>query len=362
MRVVVTGADGFLGWHTLVRLRAMTEHHVIPVDVRNWHELSELVATADAVLHFAGVNRASDQEVEEGNAQLARDLADAVHRAPGAPTIVYANTIQAGNGTPYGTGKAQAATILREAAAARGVAFADVVLPNLFGEHGRPDYNSFVATFAHKVVVGEPPEVQDREVGLLHVQDAAQMFIDQLTTVGESMVNPAATTTTVGHVLDTFRAQFEVYQRGEIPELATRLDVNLFNTLRAAMFPARYPIPLVRHTDPRGSLVETVRAHGSEGQTFVSTTVPGVTRGQHFHLRKVERFVVVGGEARIALRKVLTNEVISFDVDGSSPVIVDMPTLWAHSITNTGDGELTTLFWTNELFNPQDPDTYPEDV
>jgi len=362
MRVVVTGAEGFLGWHTRVRLRALTDHEVIPVDLGNWADLRELVGSADAVLHFAGVNRAPDREVEEGNAQLARALADALDQASGTPTIVYANTIQAGNGTPYGTGKAEAASILRDAATAQGSAFSDVVLPNLFGEHGRPNYNSFVATFAHKVVGGEPPEVQDREVGLLHVQDAAQAFIDQLDSTGVQKVHPDATTTGVATVLETFRSQYEVYQRGDIPALRSRLEVNLFNTLRAAMFPPQYPIPLVRHTDLRGSLVETVRAHGSEGQTFLSTTVPGVTRGQHFHLRKVERFVVVAGQAEISLRKVLTDEVVTFNVDGSSPVIVDMPTLWAHKITNTGDGELTTMFWTNELFNSQDTDTYPEDV
>lgn len=362
MRLVMTGAEGFLGWHTRVRLQALTDHDVIPVDVGNWDRLPELVAGADAVLHFAGINRASDQEVEEGNAQLARDLAAAVSRAPGAPAIVYANTIQAGNDTPYGRGKELASTILGEAASAKGAPFADVVLPNLFGEHGRPAYNSFVATFAHKVVAGEQPEVQDREVGLLHVQDAAQAFIDQLEGAGQRVVHPEATATSVAEVLEILASQFRVYQRGEIPALPSRLHVNLFNTLRAAMFPAHYPIPLVRHTDPRGSLVEAVRAHGSEGQTFVSTTVPGVTRGQHFHLRKVERFVVVGGQARISLRKVLTDEEVVFDVDGSSPAIVDMPTLWAHKITNTGNGELTTMFWTNELFNPQDTDTYPEEV
>ena len=362
MRVVMTGADGFLGWHTRVRIRALTDHEAIPVDVANWDSLRELVGSADAVLHFAGINRASDREVEDGNADLARELADAVRSAPGSPAIVYANTIQAGSGTPYGTGKALASTILGEVASAKGSPFADVLLPNLFGEHGRPDYNSFVATFAHKVVAGECPEVQEREVGLLHVQDAAQAFIDELGGVGRRVVHPAATTTSVATVLEILTTQFEVYRRGEIPALPSRLHVNLFNTLRAAMFPAHYPIPLVRHTDHRGSLVETVRAHGSEGQTFVSTTVPGITRGQHFHLRKAERFVVVGGQARISLRKVLTDEVVTFDVDGSSPTIIDMPTLWAHKITNTGDGELTTMFWTNELFYPQDTDTYPEAV
>ena len=362
MRVVVTGAEGFLGWHTRVRLRALTDHEVIPVGVANWHMLPDLVGSADAVLHFAGVNRGPDVEVEQGNARLARDLADAVKRAPGAPALVYANTIQAGNGSPYGTGKALAATILGEAASAKGSASANVVLPNLFGEHGRPNYNSFVATFAHKVAMGEHPEVQDRDVGLLHVQDAARVLIDALDGTGRRRVDPKGTPTSVTTVLEILTSQFEVYRRGEVPALPSPLHVNLFNTLRAAMFPAHYPMPLVRHTDRRGSLVETVRAHGSEGQTFVSTTVPGITRGQHFHLRKAERFVVVGGQARISLRKMLTDQVLTFEVDGSSPAVVDMPTLWAHKITNTGHGELTTMFWTNELFNPQDTDTYPEDV
>ena len=165
MRVVMTGADGFLGWHTGVRMRALTDHEVIPVDLANWDSLGALVGSADAVLHFAGINRASDRGVEDGNADLARELADAVRSAPSALAIVYADTIQAGNGTPYGTGKALASTILGEVASAKGSPFADVLLPNLFGEHGRPDYNSFVATFAHKVVTGEHPEVQDRELG-----------------------------------------------------------------------------------------------------------------------------------------------------------------------------------------------------
>lgn len=362
MRVLMTGADGFLGWHTRARLRARTDHELIPVDMKDWANLPALVSSADTVIHFAGINRASAREVEDGNAQLANDVAEAVRRSPQAPAIVYANTIQAGNGTPYGNGKWLAASILGGVAEERDSPFADVVLPNLFGEHGRPEYNSFVATFAHKVISGEGAWVQDREVELLHVQDAAEVFINQIGGLGSRQVRPEGTTTTVATVLAILTEQFQIYRRGEIPALPSRLHVNLFNTLRAAMFPASYPIPLVRHTDPRGSLVETVRAHGSEGQTFVSSTAPGITRGQHFHLRKIERFVVVGGHARIALRRVLTDEAVSFDVDGAAPVIVDMPTLWAHKITNTGHAELTTMFWTNELFKPEDPDTYREDV
>ena len=108
--------------------------------------------------------------------------------------------------------------------------------------------------------------------------------------------------------------------------------------------------------------MEAVKAHGGAGQTFFSTTRPGVTRGQHFHLAKVERFVVVRGEAEIALRRVLHDDVVRFRVSGRDPVVVDMPTMWAHSITNVGSDELLTLFWANEVFDPARPDTYAETV
>jgi len=163
-------------------------------------------------------------------------------------------------------------------------------------------------------------------------------------------------------VFDTVQRFNELYATGDVPPLLTDLDLDLFNTLRAARFPAHYPMALSPRTDERGSLVEVVRAHGSQGQTFVSTTKPGITRGEHFHLRKVERFVVLSGHARISLRKLFTDEVVSFDVTGAAPAIIDMPTMWVHNITNTGASELTTLFWTHELFDPASPDTFPQAV
>lgn len=358
MRILVTGSAGFLGWHTRVRLDVTTSHEVVAVDRDEWSQLDELIAGADAVLHLAGINRADDDEVRDGNIRIAQDLGRALSRASSVRSVVYANTVHAGNGTPYGTGKERAAEVLRSASAARGATFTDVVLPNLFGEHGRPNYNSFVATFVHAVVGGQTPQVEDRDVELLHVQDAAQALIDAISGDGGS-THPQGTATTVAGVLDTFREQFDCYRSGEIPELRTDLDLRLFNTLRAAMFPDHYPMPLTWRTDERGELVEVVRARGSAGQTFLSHTRPGATRGNHFHLRKMERFAVVAGTARITLRRALTDEVVVFDVAGDSPVVVDMPTGWVHAITNTGDSDLTTAFWTSELYDPDDADTYP---
>lgn len=368
MKVLLTGAGGFLGWHTRARLRALTDHEVVAVGRDRFVDLAELTRGVDAVVHVAGVNRGGAGEVEQGNVTLAENVADAVRASGTVSRLVFANSIQTGNDTPYGTGKARASDVLAAAAADVGAHYVDVALPNLFGEHGRPRYNSFVATFVDDVIAGREPQVDDREVELLHVQAAAQVLIDALGEPGDRLT-PPGTPTTVRTVLDTLRSFNELYRTGDVPPLLTDLDVDLFNTLRAAKFPDHYPIPLTPRTDDRGSLVEVVRAHGGQGQTFVSTTHPGVTRGEHFHLRKVERFVVLGGQARISLRRLFDDpgtgadtRTVSFDVDGEHPVVVDMPTLWVHNITNTGSADLTTVFWTHELFDPAAPDTFAEPV
>ena len=361
MKVLLTGAAGFLGWHTRARLRAMTGHEAVPVTRSTWPDLDRLVADADAVIHMAGVNRGSDGEVREGNIALAEDLAAAVRSSGARPRIVFANSVQCGNLSPYGEGKAGAAAVLAGLAAELASPAVDVRLPNLFGEHGRPRYNSFVPTFVEAVMEGRTPSIENRPIELLHVQQAAQVLIDALE--GKpGVIEPRGTPTTVQAVFNKLVDFQRLYTSGDIPPLFCDLDVDLFNTLRAALFPSHYPIPLGARSDGRGSLVEIVRSHGGQGQTFVSSTRPGLTRGEHFHLRKIERFVVLAGRATIRLRRVFSPEIVTFTVSGVRPCIVDMPTLWTHNITNTGSSHLTTLFWTNELFDPDRPDTYPDSV
>ncbi len=357
MKILITGAAGFLGWHTRCRLHSLGGHEVVAVDRSNAEDLSQLAQGVDAVIHAAGINRASDTELNDGNVQLAADLLSALGTGP-LPPIVYANSIQAGNETPYGDGKAAAAQLLAKAAQERGSVFVDVRLPNLFGEGGRPNYNSFVATFIAKAIAGEDPTITDRELELLHAQGAAQALIDGLSATESGVVEPQGHTTSVVEVWEKLQQFHELYGRnGEIPAFTTQFDIDLFNSYRAALFPAQMPITLEPRVDPRGRLVETMRAHGSAGQIFVSTTKPGITRGDHYHLSKVERFVVLEGQARIAMRKLFSPEVVEFHVNGDEPVAVDMPTMWTHNITNTGDTVLVTQFWTNELFDPDRPDT-----
>jgi UDP-2-acetamido-2,6-beta-L-arabino-hexul-4-ose reductase len=208
---------------------------------------------------------------------------------------------------------------------------------------------------------GIPRVDADRELDLLHATDAAALLLGVDVPDPRGGAHPAVRRTVL-QIADQLSHFAAVYRSGEIPQLTDHFDVRLFNTYRSHCFPANSPLRLTRHTDARGSLVEAVKVHGGGGQTFCSSTVPGVTRGEHFHLAKVERFVVVRGEAEICLRRVLHDDVVRFRLSSDEPAVVDMPTMWAHNITNVGDGELMTLFWANDLFDPARPDTYPEPV
>lgn len=366
MKVAITGGHGFLGWHTACRLRAI--HNVEPIrlgreDLADAAHLASVVSSVDAVIHLAGVNRAdTDAEVEQGNITVARSLARALGTAGRPVDLVYANSVQADLDNPYGRGKSAAGVILADAAEAHGGHFADLLMPNLFGEHGRPDYNSFVATFAHEVVAGRRPQVTgDREIPLLHAQDAAAALI---AAVGGSVRHTVqAPSMAISEVLRMLEEFHELYAyRGEVPDISSPTRRNLFNTYRAAAFPAMWPISPKVHADDRGDLFETVRAHGGTGMAFMSTTRPGAKRGEHYHLRKVERFFVIKGEAEIQLRRLLHDDVVTIRLSGEQPSFVDMPTMWVHNIRNVGDSDLVTMFWSDQLLDPERPDQYPEMV
>jgi UDP-2-acetamido-2,6-beta-L-arabino-hexul-4-ose reductase len=362
-RAALTGGDGFLGWHTWGALRAQARAGAdIPVGARfDPVQAGQALSGAERFIHLAGVNRGSDDEVYAGNLLFADQVVSALRRVERPPAvIVYANSIQSALDNPYGRAKAAAADILAEAAAEVGAEFHNICFPNLFGEHGRPFYNSVVATFCHLLAQSGRPEVdQDRQLTLLHAQDAADLLTGAVA-LGEMAA--LSHQETVSGLLRRLTDLAAVYRRGEIPDLASRLDRDLFNTYRSFAPTLATGIALSAHADQRGAFVEILRCHGGGGQTSVSTTQPGVTRGQHFHRRKVERFVVLAGQGRIALRRLGHPDRLVFDVDGDQPVAVDMPTLWAHHITNTGSGPLYTAFWSNELFDPDHPDTYPEPV
>lgn len=359
----MTGAHGFLGWHTRAALQELGygTTTISLGDAFDVKKAASAISGSFRLIHLAGVNRGSDEAVREDNNRFATQLAEAIVRAEVPPAvIVYANSVQATNGSVYGNAKAAAADILRVAAAAVGSDFQDMLLPNLFGEHGRPFYNAVTATFSHMLAQGQTPSVtDDKELTLLHAQDAADLLTGA---AGVAAVRELEVSESVSGLLDRLIGMDATYRRGEIPDVAARFDRDLFNTYRSYSFPHQAPVKLTRHADARGSFFEIIRSHGGCGQSSFSTTESEIIRGDHFHRRKIERFTVLSGSATIALRKLYTEEVFEFQVTGDAPVAVDMPTMWSHKITNKGTDLLYTSFWTNDIFDPLAPDTIEEAV
>lgn len=364
--IAATGAGGFLGWHLRIRNFSRTGEDVRSIHLGDRFDLADATAAidgADRLVHVAGVNRGTAEEVAQGNRLMARQIAEALRNAPSRPeVVVFANSIQAGNGSEYGSAKQEAARILKDACKELGLTFVDLLLPNLFGEHGKPFYNSVVATFCHLTANGEAVQVQqDKELQLMHAQVAAEALLDAQ--VSRDLDFYRTRDITVSEIAQKLAGFHEIYSRSEIPDLTDAFDRDLFNTYRSFAFEARPAQPLEPRADQRGHLVETVKSHGGEGQTFFSTTRPGVVRGQHYHLRKIERFVVLAGEASLGLRRMFSTETMTINVNGEQPKAVDMPIGWVHNICNTGTNEdVLTQFWTNEIFNPDDTDTFYQEV
>lgn len=358
--IAISGRGGLVGWH----LRA-----VLHSQGRSWQDVDlrqvdptppaprHLAGVATAI-HVAGISRGSDHDVRDGNVELARRFVAALDAAGARPRrLVYADTGMRGP-SPYTEGKALAREVLSAAAGRWGAEFVDVVIQNVFGEHGTPYHNGVALTFCHRIARGERPSVDSDDVRtFVHAQDVAEALAD---TIDQTELDRRGTSMTIPELADRITAFAEVYGRGEIPALRSRFDRDLFNTYRSYAFAVSPVHELTAAVDERGAFTELVRAHGSAGQTGASTTLPGVTRGDHFHRRKIERFVVLQGEARIVLRRVLTRERQVLHVTGDHPVAIDMPTLWAHSITNTGSAPLVTVFWADELFDPIHPDTHED--
>jgi len=374
-RVAITGGAGFLGWHLRCAIRTrgwpepvVVEHACFDDPAR----LRDALAGVEVVVHLAGVNRGPEAEVEAGNPRLARLLVEALQATAAGRNrlhLLFSNSthgrdpsVPAASLTPYGRSKREANAILGEWAATTGARYTDIRFPHLFGEHGRPFYNSAVATFCHQLATGDTPKIiVDSEVELLHAQSACDLMLEAIEAGTGGPLSPQGLRMPVSEALARLQAMHATYADGTLPRFDTAFDLDLFNTLRSYRFPLHYPGRIALRSDARGHLFEAVKT-GHGGQCFASTTHPGVVRGNHFHRRKVERFLVAAGEATIRVRRMFTADAHAFEVRGDAPVYIDMPTLHTHDIRNTGQGELFTLFWSHEIFDPAAPDTYPEAV
>lgn len=371
MKVVITGAMGLIGWHASsylfaencgAKFKGLAEpYDIVRLDhaaFSNENRLKIALQNVDAVLHFAGVNRAPDHEVEKANPTIAKALVLACQAVGVTPHIVYANSTHSASDTPYGRSKRIAGEIFE----AFTPYYTDLILPHIFGECARPNYNNVTATLIDQVIAAKEPTVNpDGKVELLHAGVVAQAAIEAVAHKVYGSITPEPRPFSVPNLWAQLQTFHSHYLANTFPDFHDTFQVQLFNTYRAALYPSGFPRMLKINEDQRGTLFEAAKGGGG-GQSFLSWTKPGVTRGNHFHLHKVERFLVLQGKATIRIRRVLNDEVWEYPVSGEYPAVVDMPTLHTHSIENIGAEPLLTLFWTNEIFDQQAPDTYFDPV
>ena len=369
IKVGITGQSGFIGTH-LYNYLALHEN-IQRIEFKDEffeHQsaLDKFVKSCDVIVHLAAMNRHGDpQVIYYTNIKLVQQLIDSLERTKSKPYIIMSSSTQEERDNPYGRSKKEGRKLLIDWATNSGSKFTGLIIPNVFGPFGKPFYNSVISTFAYQITHGEKPEIQiDAEMNLIYINDLInkiyQIIIDKEYEF-EYFVKHTSTAK-VTEILTTLLEYKESYvDKGIFPKLDDYFELCLFNTFRSYLDTDYFPRNLILHTDDRGSFVETVQAMG-EGQFSFSTTKPGITRGNHFHIRKVERFAVIKGEALIQLRRIGTDKVINYKLSGDKPGYVDMPIWYTHNITNVGKNELVTLFWINEFFDAVDPDTFFEEV
>ncbi|HPV55928.1 MAG TPA: NAD-dependent epimerase/dehydratase family protein, partial [Tenuifilaceae bacterium] len=339
-------------------------------------KLSEFVRGCDVIVHLAAMNRHNSPEViYSTNIGLVQKLIEACEITKSTPHIIFSSSTQEERDNLYGKSKKEGRILFEQWASKNNAIFSGFVIPNVFGPFGKPYYNSVVATFCHQLTHGEEPKIEvDGELNLIYVSELVNHFIEKIVfhsvtqsknseLRGEAIQIPHTATIKVSSLLNKlneFKANY--FEKGVFPNLTDSFERNLFNTFVCYIDHNQFfPFRLELKTDDRGSFVETIKLN-SGGQISFSTTKPGITRGNHFHTRKSERFAVIKGKAIIEIRRVGTDKKITFELDGSNPSFVDMPIWFTHNIKNIGSEDLYTIFWISEHFNANDPDTFFETV
>lgn len=368
-KVGITGQEGFMGSHLYNFLGTKTEdieRVVYHIDFfTNETDLQNFVKSCDVIVHLAAMNRHDDpQVIYDTNIRLVQQLIDACEATHATPKIIFSSSTQEERDNLYGKSKRDGRELLEAWASKSGGKVTSFIIPNVFGPFGKPFYNSFIATFCHQIVQGEAPTIiNDSTVNLIYINQLSAAFYNEIIKQDGAAVYSYAVPHTSSRkvseilaLLNDFKAQY--VDNGQVPKVDLHsFELDLFNTFTSFIPKEYFPRKFTKHADNRGAFVEIMRA-GTAGQSSYSTTVPGITRGNHYHTRKVERFAVISGKASIQLRKIDSDEVFEYILDGAEPAYVDMPIWYTHNIKNIGDTELITLFWINEPYDPEDADTY----
>jgi UDP-2-acetamido-2,6-beta-L-arabino-hexul-4-ose reductase len=370
MKIGITGQSGFVGKHLYNSLGLYPDKYErISFDRKYFEDdklMNDFVTNCDVIVHLAAVNRHEDpNKIYSTNLELSKKLLISLEKTKSKAHLIFSSSTQEEQDNPYGKAKKEAREMFYKWALRSNAKFTGLIIPNVFGPFGIPYYNSVVSTFCHQITNNEVPTIYvDNVLKLIYVTELIVEIIKtfQYETSGNLQISHTHTikVSEVLTLLNSFKKEYN--DAGIIPFFSNNFELNLFNTFRSYIDLRNFfPIKLIQNIDQRGSFVEIIKLNVG-GQVSFSTTLPGFTRGNHFHTRKIERFAVIKGRALIQLRQIGTNEVIDFYLNGVNPFYVDMPVWYTHNIKNIGEEDLYTIFWINELYNPEDPDTYMETV
>ena len=372
MNILITGNKGFIGQHLVNNLKYINSSNFEVLqfsneDFKKPSLLDDKVKKSSVIVHLAGLNRHENQsEIYNVNVHISKELLSSIKRVGFKGKLIFTSSIQESLNNSYGKSKKDSRNLFIKESKLNGFIFSGLVLPNVYGPFGKPNYNSFIPTFCQKILNGKKVEIfENAKVQLIYIDAVIDLIINEIESRDsnfEVQVNPEKTISVneVKEILIEFKKEY--VDNNTIPNLESDFKLNLFNTFRSFIniqdfFPIRYK----DNIDERGNFIEILRSN-SKGQYSYSTTKPNITRGNHFHTKKIERFSVIKGDSLIKLRKIGTDEIIEFKLSGDNPSFIDMPVWYTHNISNIGDEELVTLFWINEPYDFKNPDTYLEKV
>lgn len=369
MKILITGSGGFIARNLIMELGNRGYKDLLLCDRSTTREeLDRYVEECGFLIHLAGVNRPQqEEEFYSGNAGFTEELIRIFEAKHKNVPVIYSSTILDTPHVHYGRSKREAERILQEYGKRTGSPIFIFRLPNVFGKWSLPNYNSFVATFCYNVSHGLDIKVNDpgAQITLAYIDDVVNGLIsciEKENGKGEEFPEISETyQTTVGEVAERILAFKKERDCLEIPRIEDSLGKKLYSTYLSYLEPEKFSYKLRMNQDQRGSFTEFLRLK-SLGQISVNVAKPGIVKGNHWHHTKVEKFLVVKGLAQIRFRHMITDETAEFVVSGEELEVIDIPVGYTHSIANIGKEDLVTVIWANEVFDPNRPDTYYEEV
>ncbi|MCM2590896.1 NAD-dependent epimerase/dehydratase family protein [Rossellomorea marisflavi] len=369
MKILVTGANGFIGKNLVAELNNRGYKDILKITKNSEDSILEkYTKECDFVFHLAGINRSNNvDEFMDGNIGITSKLLELLKYHGNKSPILMTSSIQAGNDSPYGISKKAAEDLLTNYYYETDIKVFIYRLPNIFGKWSKPNYNTVVATYCHNIARGLDIQINnaDTELTLAYIDDVLEEFINALngnpTIHGEFCIVPIAHDIKLGKLVELIKSFKASRSNLNVPNMEDGLTKKLYSTYLSFLPPDQFSYELKMNLDQRGSFTEFIKTP-DRGQVSINISKPGITKGNHWHHTKNEKFLVVSGEGLIRFRNMDTNEVIEYKVTGLNLQVLDIPVGYTHSIINIGECDLITVMWANECFNPIKSDTYFEEV